>query len=93
MNYIKFPLNHQNAGAVVEITLQGVESDVFLVDPSNLSNMESGRSFNYQGGHYKQSPVRLSIPASGVWTVVVVPGQGGQVRASVNVHSLGRSTA
>jgi hypothetical protein len=93
MNYLKFPLNHQHAGAVVEVTLQGVESDVFLVDPANLSNMENGRSFNYHGGHYKQSPVKLSVPASGDWTVVVVPGQGGQVRASVSVRSLGRNPA
>jgi len=92
-NYLKFPLNHQDTGAVVEVTLQGVESDVFLVDPTNLSNMESGRSFKYHGGHYKQSPVRLSVPYSGVWTVVMVPGQGGKVRASVSVRSVGRSPA
>lgn len=92
MNYLKFPLNHQATGSVVEVTLQGVESDVFLVDPVNLSNMESGRSFRYHGGHYKQSPVRLSVPSSGLWTVVVVPGQGGQVRASVRVVSSGRGT-
>lgn len=86
MNYLKFPLNRQNTGAVVDVTLQGVESDVFLVDPSNLAAMEGGRSFNYQGGHYKQSPVRLVIPYSADWTVVVVPGEGGQVRASVSVQ-------
>jgi hypothetical protein len=30
MSYMKFPLNHQNAGVMVEATHQGVESDVFL---------------------------------------------------------------
>ena len=85
MNFVKFPLHTQNAGAIVEVTLSGVESDVFLVDPSNLRAMESGRQFSYTGGHYKQSPVRLSIPARGDWTAVVVPGAGGTVRATVRV--------
>lgn len=87
MNFLKFPLNQQSAGAVVEVTLAGVESDVFLVDPSNLRAMEGGRRFRYHGGHFKGSPVRLKVPESGNWTVVVVPGAGGTVRASVRVKA------
>jgi Domain of unknown function (DUF1883) len=83
VNYIKFPLKYQPAGAVVEATLAGVESDVFLVDPSNLSALEQGRNFSFHGDHYKQSPVRLIVPSSGDWTAVVIPGPGGTVRASV----------
>jgi hypothetical protein len=85
VNYLKFPLQYQSAGAAVEVTLRGVESDVFLVDASNLSNFESGRQFNYHGGHYKGSPVRLNVPTGGVWTAIVIPGQGGTVDASVRV--------
>jgi hypothetical protein len=85
MNFLKFPLNQQNAGALVEVRLAGVESDVFLVDPSNLSAMENGRQFRYHGGHYKGSLVRLKVPQSGIWTAVVVPGAGGTVHASVRV--------
>jgi hypothetical protein len=40
-----------------------------------------------RGGHYKQSPVRLSVPHSGDWTAVVVPGAGGTVTASVRVFT------
>lgn len=85
MNYLKFPLNYQSAGVTVEVTLRGVESDVLLMDSSNLSSFERGGAgrVNYYGGHYKGSPVRLTVPTSGTWTVVVVPGAGGTVRASV----------
>ncbi len=85
MNFLKFDLGNQQAGAIVEVTLSGVESDVFLVDPSNLQAMEAGRSFTYQGGHFKQSPVRLAVPGAGSWFAIVVPGPGGRVNASVRV--------
>ena len=82
MSYLKFPLHHQNAGVTVEVTMQGVESDVFLVDSTNLSSFERGAQYRYHGGHYKASPVRLTIPSSGIWTAVVVP-TGGTVKAAV----------
>ncbi len=85
INFIEFPLNYQSAGAAVEVTLQGVESDVFLVDNTNLSNFKRGGQVAGKGGHYKKSPVTLRVPTSGTWTVVVVPGLGGRVTASVRV--------
>lgn len=87
VNYVKFPLHQQNGGNLVEVTLSGVESDVMLVDQANLASFERGREFRYTGGHYKRSLVRLRTPASGDWTVVVIPGSGGSVRASVRVHA------
>ncbi len=89
MNFLRFPLNQQSAGRVVEATLSGVESDVFLVDPPNLRSFELGQSFQYHGGHYKQSPIRLRVPRAGDWTAVVVPGAGGTVHASVRVLAFG----
>ena len=83
MNFLKFPLNNQNAGTAVEVTLDGVESDVFLVDDPNLATFQRGGQFRYVGGHYKASPVVLGVPSTGNWTAVVVPGTGGTVRASV----------
>ena len=84
MNYLKFPLHYQNAGVTAEVTLQGVESDVFLVDSANLSSFERGDQYKYHGGHYKSSPVRLRIPSNGTWTAVIVP-VGGNVRAAVRI--------
>jgi hypothetical protein len=82
VNFLKFSLNHQNAGTFVEVTLSGVESDVFLVDDSNLASFERGGRYTYFGGHYNASPVFLRTPSSGNWTVVVIP-LGGRVEASV----------
>jgi len=84
MNFLKFDLGQQNVGAVAVAKLSGVESDVFIVDSLNLMNFEQGRSFNYHGGHYKLSLVRIQIPHSGHWHLVVAP-IGGTVRASVEV--------
>ena len=88
MNYLKFPLNHQVSGTVVEVTLRGVESDVFIVDDINLQQLERGGSFSYHGGHYKGSPVRLPVPSSGRWTAVVIPSPGGTVQATARVISV-----
>lgn len=56
MNFLKFPLHDQRAGATATVTLDGVESDVFLVDGANLRAFERGRDFHYHGGHFNQSP-------------------------------------
>lgn len=85
MNFLKFPLDHQNSGTVVEVTLRGIESDVLLVNELNLRQFERGTGFNYIGGHYRGSPVRLQTPSSDTWTIVVIPSPGGTVHASVRV--------
>jgi hypothetical protein len=84
MRFRKWPLGHQVIGAVVEVALRGVASDVFIVDDANLSRLERGDQYTYYGGHYTQSPVRLRVPSSGMWTAVVIP-IGGSVQASVRV--------
>jgi hypothetical protein len=84
MGFRKWPLGYQASGAVVEVVLRGVASDVFIVDDANLSRLERGDQYTYYGGHYTQSPVRLRVPSSGAWTAVVAP-IGGSVQASVRV--------
>jgi Domain of unknown function (DUF1883) len=83
--FLQFQLNIHRPGAVVEVKLSGVESDVFLLDDSNFRTFESGQpTFQGKGGHYKQSPVRLQAPSAGHWNVAVVP-YGGRVEAKVRV--------
>lgn len=86
MQYVKRPLGYLSARAVVEVVLRGVESDVFLADDTNLLRLERGdlKGFRGYGGHYRQSPVRLSPPSGGKWTAVVIPA-GGRVEASISV--------
>ena len=57
----------------------------FLVDSLNLSRFERSDSFRYHGGHFKQSPAELRVPSAGNWSLVIIPGNGGAVRASVEV--------
>ena len=85
MNFIQYPLNHRDAGTAVEVTLQGVESDVFLVDTINFSSFKRRARYTRYGGHTRKSPVTLVVPRSGTWTAVVVPGPGGRVTATFRV--------
>jgi Domain of unknown function (DUF1883) len=86
--FLKFSLGHLSSGAVVEVVMDGVESDVYLADSSNVSKLERGdlSGFRGYGGHYNQSPVRLQAPSAGLWNAVVIPS-GGTVRASASVVS------
>jgi hypothetical protein len=86
MRFLKFALHHQDAGALVETALSGVQSKVYVVDDANLHRMERGESFRHAtgGGLYRSSPARIRIPSAGNWTAVVIP-IGGRVTASVRV--------
>lgn len=86
MNFLDVDLGSRSGGETVTVALQGVESDVMLMSASDVRNFATGGRFSYSGGHYKQSPVRLTVPAPGSWHVVVVP-IGGHVEASVSVAS------
>lgn len=86
MEYLKFSLGLLRSGSLVQVSLRGVESDVFLADDSNVRKLEHGdvTGFRGHGGLYDQSPVRLDVPSSGAWNIVVIPA-GGRVEASVSV--------
>ena len=86
MSFVKFTLNHQDAGTMIEVTMSGVESDVYVVDDSNFRRFERGESFQHAkgGGRFKTSPARIVVPSAGNWTAVVVP-RGGRVQASVRM--------
>ena len=88
MKFQQYDLGHQQKGKVVEVKLSGTEANVQLLDGNNLQHYKSGRNFNYYGGHYTQSPVRLTIPHTGTWYVTIdLGGYAGQVRSSVTVIS------
>lgn len=83
MNIYKSALGYLPAGSAVVVDLVGAASDVFLVDNVNLGKLERGESYTYYGGHATKSPVRLGVPSSGTWNVVVIPG--GSVRVATRV--------
>jgi Domain of unknown function (DUF1883) len=73
VEFLKSVLGYQRAGSIVVVKLDGTASDVFLVDDLNLRKLERGDSYTYYGGHATSSPVRLDVPASGSWNLVVIP--------------------
>jgi hypothetical protein len=74
-------------GDVAEVTLDRA-ANVLLMDPANYDQYNHGRSYKYDGGYATKSPVRLAIPKTGHWHVVVDLGGGaGQVRALVSLLS------
>lgn len=85
MQFIKHDLNHRSAGEIVEVELSNA-ANVRLLDSSNFQSYRSGRRHDFYGGYAKRSPVRLQIPRSGRWYVVVdLGGHSGRVGSSVRV--------
>lgn len=79
-------LGQQPAGAIVQVTLSGNAANVRLFDSMNYNAFKAGRRARGYGGHATRSPVRLEVPRSGRWFLVVdyggLPGRG---RAAVQV--------
>jgi len=86
MRYGYRDLGTQHEGTRVVFQLQGSVANVLLVDERNYAFYRTGRPFLYTGGHYKSSPVELTIPEDGHWYAVVdLGGYRGKVRARVEV--------
>jgi hypothetical protein len=85
-DFIDSDLGFRRAGDVVEIILSGSAANVRLLDGSNFQAYRNGRQHRYIGGLARTSPVRLRIPNSGNWHVVVdMQGLQGTTRASFRV--------
>lgn len=83
MNFLQFDLGNRKRGEVVEVTLTN-GANVRLMTSLEFSNYKNSRQHRFIGGLAKRSPVRLQIPSSGHWYVVVdMQGLRGSTRASV----------
>lgn len=86
MKFLHHDLGQVAAGSVVVVALSGTEANVLLLDDLNLGRYRGGRRYQYYGGHFTASPVRLPIPSTGRWNLVVdLGGYVGSVNASVQV--------
>jgi hypothetical protein len=86
MNFTHYDLKRLSQGEIVEVTLSGSAANVQLLDNSGFQNYKNGRRYKYIGGLAKKSPIRLQIPNSGHWHVVVdMRGLVGTTRSSVRV--------
>lgn len=87
MQFIKHDLGQMTGGEIVEITLTS-PAYVRLMNSVNFRNYRSGQSHKSYGGHYKSSPVRLSIPNPGHWFVAVdLAGYAGKVGSTARILS------
>lgn len=81
-DFIYYDLSQQQRGAVVEIELS-TAANVFLVDSTNFSTYKRGGRYRYYGGQARRSPVRLGVPRSGHWYLVLdLGGYPGTIRHS-----------
>ncbi len=80
MNFQHWPMNLASGGGIA-MTID-TQCDVFLVDDSNFASFKSGRDFRYYGGNQKLKQVRIRVPRSGHWHLVLVPMPGNTVRYS-----------
>lgn len=86
MEHLYKDLGYLEAVRIVEVTLNGTEANVLLMDNLEYSNYKADRRANGYGGHTKTSPVRLKVPSSGNWCIVVdLGGYAGRIGASVRV--------
>ena len=81
-------LKQQKAGATAVVTLKGNAANVRLLNSTAYNAYKAGRNYRAATqGLVKKSPVRLKIPNSGHWYVVVdLMGLSGRVGSSAYVE-------
>lgn len=69
-------------GMIARVDVDGPEANVRLVDDWNYRRMRRQKRYAYVGGHYRVSPIDLSVPWDGRWYVVAdLGGEPGHLRA------------
>lgn len=88
MQFMHTDLGSVAAGSAVIVELAGTEANVLLLDDAGFAQYQRGGRYQYYGGHYTSSPVRIAVPSTRRWHVVVdLGGAGGSVRAAVRVQA------
>jgi hypothetical protein len=84
-SYTHYDLDMQRSGTVIEITLSAV-ANVRLMTHANFDLFKNARQHKFLGGVAKQSPIRLKIPKSGHWHVVVdMEGHPDKAQSSIKI--------
>lgn len=84
-SYTHYDLDMQRGGTMIEITLSAV-ANVRLMSHGNFDLFRNARQHRFLGGVAKQSPIRLKIPKSGHWHVVVgMEGHAGKAESSIRL--------
>jgi hypothetical protein len=70
---VQIPYTDTNGSLSVKVQLQHA-ANVFLVDSSNYQKYKARQPYKYFGGHYKTTPVNISVTGAGRWYLIVVGG-------------------
>ncbi|MFK0330516.1 DUF1883 domain-containing protein [Rhizobium sp. NPDC090275] len=83
--FTHYDLKEQRAGTVIEVTLNAV-ANVRLMTSPNYQRFTEVLDFKYVGGVARKSPIRVPIPDSGHWHLVVdMEGHHGLAESSVKI--------
>lgn len=83
--YSHYDLGEQRAGTTIEITLTAV-ANVRLMNADNYQRFTETLKHQFVGGVAKKSPVRLTVPASAHWHLIVdMEGHNGLAESSVKM--------
>ncbi|MDE1158890.1 MAG: DUF1883 domain-containing protein [Neorhizobium sp.] len=86
--YTHYDLTMQRAGSTIEITLNAV-ANVRLMTSANFQRFTELLDFQYVGGVARKSPVKLAIPETGHWHLIVdEEGHHGLAGSSVKMIPL-----
>ncbi len=77
--------HHLQVGDIVVVTASE-PCNVKLTDDANFERYQNGRSHNYYGGYFRQSPARILAPGQGHWNVTLdLGGASGTITHSIAV--------
>ncbi|MGL5655375.1 MAG: DUF1883 domain-containing protein [Fusobacteriaceae bacterium] len=86
MKFQYYDLGFLNNDKIIQVSLQGTECNVFLVNSSNFQKYKNGNQYTYYGGHTKSSLVDLGVPNYDHWYLVVdLGGYAGSIKSSVKI--------
>lgn len=83
--FTHYDLKELRAGTIIEVTLSAV-NNVRLMNAGNFQRFTEMLDFKYLGGIAKKSPIRIPIPESGLWHLIVdEEGHNGLAESSVKM--------
>lgn len=84
--YTHYDLKEIRTGTIIEVSLNAV-ANVRLMTAGNFQRFTELLDFKYVGGVARKSPVRMAIPETGHWHVIV-DGEGHHGLADSSVKTL-----
>ncbi|MGG7517599.1 DUF1883 domain-containing protein [Allorhizobium undicola] len=83
--FTHYDLKELRAGAIIEVSLSAV-NNVRLMTATNFQRFKEGLDYKYAGGVAKKAPVKLVIPESAHWHLIVdMEGHHGLADSSVKM--------